>query len=126
MPSSKKRNASYLVAVIIAGFTSVSAHADDTTGVAFFGFVLINTSLEPTKSIEEARLKMLDVFLQEALSASGRFQFVTIPPELQKQIAAGGGIQNCNGCERALTARSASSCGSSTPRCGLGGAAPYL
>jgi hypothetical protein len=105
MRSSTKRNASYLVAVIIAAFTSVSAEADDTTGVAFFGFVLINTSLEPTKPIEEARLKMLDVFLQEALSASGRFKFVTVPPELQKQITAGAGIQNCNGCERDVANR---------------------
>jgi hypothetical protein len=105
MRSSTKRNASYLVTVIIAAFTSVSTQADDTTGVAFFGFVLINTSLEPTKPIEEARLKMLDVFLQDALSASGRFKFVTIPPELQKQNAAGAGIHNCNGCERDVANR---------------------
>jgi uncharacterized protein DUF2380 len=105
MRSSTKRKASYLVAVIIAAFTSVSAQADDTTGVAFFGFVLINTSLEPTKPIEEARLKMLDVFLQDALSASGRFKFITIPPELQKQIAAGAGMHNCNGCARDVANR---------------------
>jgi Protein of unknown function (DUF2380) len=105
MPSSTKRNASYLVAVIIAAFTSVSAHADDATCVAFFGFVLINTSLEPTKPIEVARLQMLDVLLQEALSAAGRFRFVTIPPDLQAQIAAGGGIQNCKGCERDIANR---------------------
>jgi hypothetical protein len=98
--STARTNASYLAAVIIAAFTSVSAEANDSTSVAFFGFVLINTSLEPTKPIEEARLRMLDVLLQETLSASGRFRFVTIPPELQKQIAAGPGIQNCNGCER--------------------------
>jgi hypothetical protein len=106
MPSSTaQRNASYLAAVIIAAFTSMSAHADDTTSVAFFGFVLINTSLEPTKPIEVARLQMLDVLLQEALSASGRFSFATIPPALQKQIAAGPGIQNCNGCERDVANR---------------------
>jgi Protein of unknown function (DUF2380) len=85
---------------MIAAFTGVSAEANDSTSVAFFGFVLINTSLEPIKPIEEARLQMLDVLLQETLGASGRFRFVTIPPELQKQIAAGPGIQNCNGCER--------------------------
>ena len=91
MPSSTaQRNASYLVAVIIAAFTSVSAHADDTTGVAFFGFVLINTSLEPTKPIEEARLQMLDVFLQEALSASGRFQVRHHSPRTAKANRCGG------------------------------------
>jgi Protein of unknown function (DUF2380) len=43
---------------------------------------------------------MLDVFLRDKLSASGRFSFVSIPPELQKEIAAGPGIRNCNACER--------------------------
>jgi hypothetical protein len=43
---------------------------------------------------------MLDVFLRDKLSAPGRFSFVSIPPELQKEIAAGPGIRNCNACER--------------------------
>jgi len=70
--------------------------------VAFFGFRLINTSLEPTTAAEDARIRQLDELLREKLAASGRWQLVTVPPELQQQIAAGPGIDNCNGCEREL------------------------
>jgi uncharacterized protein DUF2380 len=89
-------------AVILAGAlaTSSSAGAKDFSHVAFFGFYLINTSLEPTKPEEEARLRMLDSFLQEQLRASGRFAFVAVPPDILENIAAGPRIENCNGCER--------------------------
>jgi hypothetical protein len=94
-------NAASLAAVTIATLTGGAASdAGGNPRVAFFGFELINTSLEPTKPVEEARLQMLDVFLLEKLSASGRFCFVSIPPELQKEIAADPGIRNCNACER--------------------------
>ena len=68
--------------------------------VAFFGFSLINTSLEPTTPDEERRLRMLDDLLREKLEASGRFKIVPIPPDLQREIAQGPEIRNCNGCER--------------------------
>jgi hypothetical protein len=94
-------NAASLAAVLIGAFTGdVAAGANDNPRVAFFGFALINTSLEPTKPVEVARLQMLDALLQEKLGASGRFRFVTIPPELLEEIAAGPGIWSCNGCER--------------------------
>jgi Protein of unknown function (DUF2380) len=56
--------------------------------------------LEPIKPVEEARLQMLDVLLEQTLGSSGRFRFVAIPSELQKKIADGPAIPNCNGCER--------------------------
>jgi Protein of unknown function (DUF2380) len=89
-------------AMILVGAlaTSTSVHAKDFPTVAFFGFSLINTSLEPTKPVEEARLRMLDSLLQEQLRASGRFAFVAVPPDLREKIAAGPRIGNCNGCER--------------------------
>ncbi len=68
--------------------------------IAFFGFALINTSLETDTSEEERRLGMLDDLLRTKLDASGRFEIVPIPPELQKEIAHGPEIRNCNGCER--------------------------
>jgi hypothetical protein len=83
---------------------SVPAGAKENYQVAFFGFFLINTSLEPNRAPEEARLQMLDTLLQERLGGSGRFSFVAIPPELQKKAASGHGIPNCNGCERDLAA----------------------
>jgi hypothetical protein len=101
-----QRSVAGLAAVSIA-VLSGGAVADSSPSprVAFFGFDLINTSLETTTPVEEARLQMLDVFLRDKLSASGRFTFVSIPPELQKEIAAGPGISNCNGCERNFASR---------------------
>lgn len=73
--------------------------------IAFFGFSLINTSLEPTTPDEERRLRMLGELLRDKLDASGRFKMVPIQPELQKTIAAGPEIRNCNGCERDYATR---------------------
>jgi hypothetical protein len=99
-------NAASLAAVTIAALTGgVAPAAGGSPRVAFFGFDLINTSLEPTKPVEEARLQMLNVLLRDKLSASGRFSFVSIPPGLQKEIATGPGIRKCNGCERDLANR---------------------
>jgi Protein of unknown function (DUF2380) len=83
----------------LAGGT-MAADAEEHPRIAFFGFSLINTSLETTKPVEEARLQMLDVLLEQALGGSGRFSFIAIPSELQKKIADGPAIPNCNGCER--------------------------
>jgi len=79
---------------------SAAAYADDPPRVAFFGFALINTSPEPTKPEEEARLRVLDDLLRAKLDASGRFRIVAIPPDLQQDIARGAEIRDCNGCER--------------------------
>jgi Protein of unknown function (DUF2380) len=70
--------------------------------VAFFGFFLINSSLEPTRPAEEERLHMLDALLLEKLAQSGRFGFVAVPADVRKQAVAGHGIPGCNGCERDL------------------------
>jgi Protein of unknown function (DUF2380) len=74
----------------------------DSHRVAFFGFFLINTSLETTKPAEEKRLRMLEAILRDELAGAGSFNFVDIPPEVQKEAVAGFGIPNCNGCERDL------------------------
>lgn len=73
--------------------------------VAFFGFDLINTSLEPTRPDETARIAMLDGLLRDKLEASGRFKVLAIPPEIQQEVARTSGIRNCNGCERGLARR---------------------
>jgi hypothetical protein len=53
----------------------------DVPRVAFFGFELINTSLEPTAQVEVERLHLLDDILREELSVSRRFEIVDIPPD---------------------------------------------
>jgi hypothetical protein len=68
--------------------------------VAFFGFQLINTSVEPITPAEEQRIHMLDDMFRQELAASGRFQLLSIPDALQQEIASGPGIPNCNGCQR--------------------------
>ena len=93
--------ASTLMAVLaVAIAANTSAHPADPPRVAFLGFAMINTSLEPTKPEEEARLRMLDGLLKEKLDASGRFMLVRIPADLQQEIARGPEISDCNGCER--------------------------
>jgi Protein of unknown function (DUF2380) len=83
------------VSVGIAG-----AQPSPVPRVAFFGFDLINTSLEPPNPLEDGRLRMLDDLFRQQLDASGRFKIVAIPPDMQKQIADGPAIRNCNGCPR--------------------------
>jgi hypothetical protein len=101
-----RRNIYYVIAAAIAFALTpplgATAAANDTglPRVAFFGFQLINTSLEPTTPIEDGRVKMLDNLFQEKLDHSGRFKIVPIPPDTQQRIAAGPEITGCNGCER--------------------------
>ncbi len=73
---------------------------DDIPHVAFMGFQLINTSLEPTTPTEDQRIHMLDDLFKQKLDASGRFKMVPIPSDLRQEIDAGPEISNCNGCQR--------------------------
>jgi hypothetical protein len=90
--------AALLVAPIL-GLGSVAESAP-AARVAFFGFQLINSSLEPTTPAEDARIRMLDDLLRDRLKNSGRFEIVPIPPALSAKLAAGPAISGCNGCER--------------------------
>jgi hypothetical protein len=96
----KAANLFVAVALLVVG--AGSAAAAEGRRVAFFGFFLINTSLQPTQPAEEKRVEMLGIILRDQLAGSGRFSFVAIPPEVQRQAVAGSGIPNCNGCERDL------------------------
>jgi hypothetical protein len=96
----KAANLFVAVAVLVIG--AGSAAVAENRRVAFFGFFLNNTSLQPTQPAEEKRLEMLDIILRDQLAGAGRFSFVAIPPEVQRQAVAGSGIPNCNGCERDL------------------------
>jgi hypothetical protein len=94
--------ANLFVAVALLVADAGIATADEGRRVAFFGFFLINTSLQPTQPAEEKRLEMLDTILRDQLAGAGRFSFVAIPPEVQKRAVVAPGIPNCNGCERDL------------------------
>jgi hypothetical protein len=94
--------ANLFVAVAVLAISAGAAAAAESHRVAFFGFFLINSSLQPTQPAEEKRLEMLGIILRDQLAGAGRFSFVAIPPEVQKQAGAGFRIPNCNGCERDL------------------------
>jgi hypothetical protein len=96
-----------IVILLVAVWPTLSRAADDTFAirVAFFGFHLINTSLEPTTADETRRLRMLDAAFMERLQRSGRFRIVPIPPGMQSEIEASAEIADCNGCERSFATR---------------------
>jgi Protein of unknown function (DUF2380) len=88
-----------------AGLATAAVNDNGSPRVAFFGFRLINTSLEQTTAAEDRRIRELDDRFREKLEASGRFKLVAIPPDIQKEIAAGPEIGNCSGCERDFAKR---------------------
>ena len=90
-------------ALLLADCSQVIAEQTQRT-VAFFGFQLINTSLQLTTPEERRRIRLLDNLFQQKLSASGRFQLIPIPPDLNDVIEAAQ-IANCNGCERDFALR---------------------
>lgn len=89
--------------LLVAGPPALSA--EEPHRVAFFGFELINSSLEPVSEAETARLGMLEDLFREKLDGSGRFRIVEIPADVQGEIAGGPEISNCNGCERGYATR---------------------
>ena len=88
------------VLVLNAGGVAEGAADQAPPSVAFFGFQLINTSLQSTTAEEKARIRMLDDAFRKKLDASGRFKIVPIPPDVLQEIAAAPEISSCNGCER--------------------------
>jgi hypothetical protein len=92
-----------LVALLVfcaGNLANAVAESQTRPRVAFLGFQLKNTSLEPTSAAEIERIRMLDDLLQQKLIGSGRFIIIPLPPGLRAKIAAGPEISNCNGCER--------------------------
>jgi hypothetical protein len=85
----QKVHAITTAAVILAfAAAGLGAAADDTgiPKIAFFGFQLINTSLESTTSTEVGRIKMLNEMFRKRLNDSGHFKILPIPPELSNKL----------------------------------------
>ena len=94
-----------ILTVIIALVAGFAMAADQPTPrVAFFGFQLINTSLQSTMPEEGQRIRMLDDIFRRKLNDSGRYELIRIPFDLENAIAAAT-IANCNGCERDFALR---------------------
>jgi hypothetical protein len=67
--------------------------------VAFFGFQLINTSLEPVHDAEKQRLAMAGELLRRMLTDSGQYQIVPLSDDLKQKITQSAEIADCNGCQ---------------------------
>jgi hypothetical protein len=78
----------------------VATAAQDSPTMAFLGFEMINTSVEPTKEEEQQRLHMIDALFLEQVDKSHLFKVVPIPPDVRQQITDGPTVSNCNGCQR--------------------------
>jgi hypothetical protein len=89
----------FFLAIAGSGLAEAADNGAGVARVAFFGFRLINTSLEPVSADENRRIRMLDEILREKLGASGRFRIVEFPAATKDKIAASSLIGNCNGCE---------------------------
>jgi hypothetical protein len=92
-------------AMTAAGVADAGPDASVVPRVAFLGFELINTSLEPTAPAENERIRMLDDLLRRSLTASGRFAVVDLSGAASSSLAAAGGVGNCSGCEREIARR---------------------
>ena len=77
--------------LVFLACAAVPAYAGEAPRVAFFGFSLINTSLESTKPEEAARIKMLDELFQQKLDASGKFRDRADLGRGAKEAGASGG-----------------------------------
>ena len=92
----------FVIALGAAMAAPATANDAEVPRVAFFGFELIDTSLEPESPAERARLAMLDDLFRDRIGHSRRFGLVAIPPAVRHKIAEGAAISGCNGCERDL------------------------
>jgi hypothetical protein len=72
--------------------------------IALFDFELINTSLEPTRPDETARLDMISALLREEFAKRETFEVLDIAP-LAEAIEEAGYLRGCNGCELRLARR---------------------
>jgi hypothetical protein len=88
-----------LAAFVISAVAAVSHAAEAAIPTAFFGFRMINSSLEETTPEEKRRLDMLEDILRTKLEQSGTYRFVEIPNDVRAKIEAGPAIGECNGCE---------------------------
>jgi Protein of unknown function (DUF2380) len=85
--------------VVYGGPASAETAAGEPLSVAFFGFHLVNTSLEPVHDAEKQRIAMVSELLRRMLTDSGRYRFVPLSEDLQQKIRHSAEITGCNGCQ---------------------------
>lgn len=90
-----------ILAAIILACLAFAARAAEPPTVAFAGFNIINTSLEPTSEAEKARLAMIETELRSLLEKTGRYRIVSLPPAAAADAKAHPDVADCGGCQLA-------------------------
>jgi hypothetical protein len=84
-----------------ACLAATDAPSDAAKSVAFLNVQFLNdhADLEPTTGAERARIALIASVFKAKLETSGRYRFVSVPPEAASKIAAGPEVGACGGCE---------------------------
>ncbi len=88
-----------ILAAITLLYSSLAANAAEPPSVAFAGFNIINTSLEPTSDAERARLTMIETELRGLLDKTGRYRLVSLPPDAAADARTHPDVSSCGGCQ---------------------------
>jgi len=94
----------YMLLSLTLGLVLSGGAAHAAPKLAFFGYRMINTSMEETSSAEQARLAALDAQFVERVGASDKYVLTDIPQAARDALAKTAGMGECNGCEPDLGA----------------------
>jgi hypothetical protein len=86
-------------ALSTSGIGVTHSQPKDKLKIAFFGFEMINTSLEPTSDAEKRRLERLGEIFVQLLKDSGRYDVTPLSEAIKTEIAQSSKITGCNGCQ---------------------------
>ncbi|HWX13736.1 MAG TPA: DUF3280 domain-containing protein [Methylocella sp.] len=82
-----------------SGVAAAQRGSGEKLKVAFFGFELVNTSLQPTTDAEKQRLIVVGDTLTQMLAGSGRYEVVLLSDALKQKIERSARVTGCNGCQ---------------------------
>ncbi|MEM7522617.1 MAG: DUF3280 domain-containing protein [Pseudomonadota bacterium] len=92
-----------LALTAVAIFAAGGAMAAEPAKLAFFGLLLIDTSLGASTEAETARLRAMEDRFVEAMTESGKYVFVDIAPIAEKADLYSN-LAHCNGCDSKFAA----------------------
>ena len=99
----RKAGRTTMLAVVLLfvgrGVTAAQTGSGEKLKVAFFGFELVNTSLQPTTDAEKQRLIVVGDTLTQMLAGSGRYEVVLLSDALKQKIERSARVTGCNGCQ---------------------------
>lgn len=94
----------WMAAATVTGLALSAAPALAAPTIAAFEFELVNTSLEPTRTDETQRLRMLDELFVADLRRRDAYAPVDTGP-VQADVAKLSSLRECQGCELDLARR---------------------